>query len=282
MIFLYFLFIFVNKKQKPKQKNMENKTSYENKSKIIKLYNITHPYGKFDGDYTRAWIDINRSLKELCKNNKRNLLLVINRALNIKVTKLTTTNQLCQNLTNISDIYLGINPQTSANIVLHDKLKIIPSKTFDPYFIFMNDEIKNIKNDKNGNIKINDNLQNFLKNANLGYADPSDPNSGSLGDILMISNNKISTLPTLLIIINIYYKLNLKMKNGLVETSLLLKKYFPDLPDNFGYVNLINTIRKNIEKTNVDVDNFTKTRLKQEKKLLNNILSYYVQKIKKK
>lgn len=81
----------------------------DNKRKIAQVYEMLYPYGNFNGDYAAACIKIRREVKTLCKEHRTDILVLVNRAIDMNVDQYDDNLLLCKNILSIlSDTCLGM------------------------------------------------------------------------------------------------------------------------------------------------------------------------------
>ena len=190
---------------------------------------MVYPFSKFNVDYATACIAIRREILKLCKDGRMDLLLMINRAVDIEVDVNNNNETLCNNIINkIINTCISIDPMTSVKVGLNLKYGIVPD-----IFVEEIPEVPDI--DLRGFRKlqfVNDNMREFFSGANLGPSDPSDPNSEPLNNFLSVGVNGISNRAMLTPILYIYARVNNMWKDPEFMTSTArMNQYFQDTYD---------------------------------------------------
>lgn len=97
---------------------------------IQKLYELVHPYSKFNYDYVQACISLRREIKKLCRPENKPLILVLTRAMspqNIPDPK-DGVKELCGKLfQQFTSNCLSIDLISSSKIAMNYGLGVIPS-----------------------------------------------------------------------------------------------------------------------------------------------------------
>ena len=213
----------------------KNISIVSNKKTIEILYRIVYPYSKFIGDYASACIAINRELRKLCKLERRDLLVVIGRAVDVEVNPQDTTKEICNKIIqNIIDVCLSLDPDTSGRVAIALGLKVLPHTKVDPDFPYeLDPEYRHFG--FKVPIIVSDNMKNFLAEANLGPSDPDDPNSTPLREVLGVGQNGVTTRALLIPIFNIYVHVNKMQKDPnnkqYLTATPLMYEYFQDTFD---------------------------------------------------
>ena len=191
---------------------MEEIATFDAKIKIEKLYNIIYPYGKFKGDYSHACIAIKKEITELCKDKRKDLLIVINKSLDLDITEGDSIKKLCDNIIN-NVINLCIqNPVSKIDMILYLKYGIVPSENEDSLNLPPSEDIRHPQGFLTP-ILVNDNMKNFIKNGNFGPSDPSNPNSTPLNYFISARYNGILNHSIMTLLFIIYAKVNKMQKD---------------------------------------------------------------------
>lgn len=260
------------------------------KFEIEDVYNMIYPYGKFDGDYAQACIAINRELKSLCMDNRRDILLLISRAIKIDPSPEDSTSDLCKKiLDRVTDTCLSLEPKVSAAVAMNLGLNVIPYTEVDP--MYGKYDLEEIQFERP--LLVNENMREFFRNANLGPSDPNNPNSAPLNSFFSVGLNGITTRLILTYLFFIYAHINNMQKKHLLSATPRMREYFADTfsrlairprgfnPNRFTFPDLQSIIFDNLvseftpdQQALLD-DPRTKYRLEQEKDLVKEILGFY-------
>lgn len=252
---------------------MDDPKVFDAKLKVKNLYELVYPYGKFNNDYAHACIAIRRELQQLCKDKRKDLLVVINRALELRIKPTDSLRDLCNNIiNNVIDRCLSI-PDAKLDVMLNLTKGIVPTtKALDVPQIYDSGSVQ-----KNDPILVTREMQNFFQNANLGPSDPYDPNSTPLNQVLLVGYNGITTRYMLSKLFKIYNRVS-QYDRSLME-EYFGSNYFKDSKTPEEYIirdNIILQNKMSAEDRERLQDPEIVKRLNQEFDLVSTVLGHYL------
>ncbi|GAG86393.1 unnamed protein product, partial [marine sediment metagenome] len=169
-------------------------------------------------------------------NERTDILLVVNRAIDMNVNQYDDNYMLCQNILNIlSDTCLSIDPLVSTNVAFNQKYGIVPEPNIDPLLTQWIGK-NNIKSPYFKRLVIaKPNMVKFFTEANLGPSDPNDPNSTPLNKMLSVGINGVTTRGMMTYIFGLYTHVNKMQQDPNAKQFLtatpLMYKYFKNTFD---------------------------------------------------
>ena len=67
---------------------------------VKKLYGLVYPFSTFDGDYSAACIAVKKEIMKLCRDKRKDLLIVISKAIDLPVNIEEDIHTICKNIMN--------------------------------------------------------------------------------------------------------------------------------------------------------------------------------------